>query len=137
MQACWSLFLVKLPTDSNRLQQACNYMFYCEYCEIFKNCFFIEHLWWLLLNQSIDWHCNSMYWFLHTCNHLKKFFWVVMWVLEANICCKIFNECLIILWTLSVTKCLMILTRCISLMKLGQKSILIPGNRPDGNHPLA
>ena len=21
----------------------------CEYCEIFKNSFFIEHLWWLLL----------------------------------------------------------------------------------------
>ena len=23
--------------------------FSCEFCEIFKNCFFIEHLWWLLL----------------------------------------------------------------------------------------
>ena len=24
-------------------------MFSCEFCEVFKNTFFIEHLWWLLL----------------------------------------------------------------------------------------
>ena len=24
-------------------------MFSCEYCEVFKNSFFIEHLWWPLL----------------------------------------------------------------------------------------
>ena len=40
-----------------RLLQACNFIkkealsqvFSCEICEIFKNTFFIEHLWWLLL----------------------------------------------------------------------------------------
>ena len=37
--------------------QGCNFikketlsqMFSCEFCEVFKNIFFIEHLWWLLL----------------------------------------------------------------------------------------
>ena len=37
--------------------QACNFIiedtlaqvFLCEFCEIYKNTFFIEHLWWLLL----------------------------------------------------------------------------------------
>ena len=49
-------------------------VFSCEYWEIFKNTFFVEHLWWLLLfrinpcqamlhsyrNQSIDLHCKSI-----------------------------------------------------------------------------
>ena len=29
-------------------------VFSCEYCEIFKNSFFIEHLWWLLLDLVIS-----------------------------------------------------------------------------------
>ena len=29
-------------------------MFSCEICEISKNTFFIEHLWWLLLNTQTD-----------------------------------------------------------------------------------
>ena len=28
-------------------------MFSCQYCEIFKNTFFIEHLWWLLVCDGL------------------------------------------------------------------------------------
>ena len=38
---CWSFVLI------NSKQ-----VFSCEYCEIFKNGFFKEHLWWLLLKRS-------------------------------------------------------------------------------------
>ena len=49
-----SLFLIKWP-------QACNFIkketlaqvFSCEFCEIFKNTFFTEHLWWLFLTIYI------------------------------------------------------------------------------------
>ena len=43
-------------------EQACNVfkkrltptlVFFCEYCEIFKNSFFIEHLWWLLPERRV------------------------------------------------------------------------------------
>ena len=30
-------------------------MFYCEFCEIFQNIFFTEHLRWLLLNIGLEW----------------------------------------------------------------------------------
>ena len=51
-QLCWSIFLIKLQAwrpaiFKKRLQHRC---FCCEYCEIFKNSFFIEHIRWLLLN---------------------------------------------------------------------------------------
>ena len=36
---CSSLFLIETPTQ----------VFSCEYCKVFKNRFFIEHLRWLLL----------------------------------------------------------------------------------------
>ena len=26
-------------------------MFFCEFCDISKNAFFIEHLWWLVVNM--------------------------------------------------------------------------------------
>ena len=29
-------------------------MFFCEFCEIFKNSFFTEHVRWLLLNKFIN-----------------------------------------------------------------------------------
>ena len=48
---CQGLFFNKFA------RQACNFIkketlvqeFSCEFCEIFKNTFLIEHLWWLLL----------------------------------------------------------------------------------------
>ena len=46
-------------------------MFSCEFCEIVKNTFFIEHLWWLLLQLSSEkvwkppetaiWRCIAHY----------------------------------------------------------------------------
>ena len=36
--------------DSNLIEkETLTQVYSCEYCEIFKNCSFIEHLWWLLL----------------------------------------------------------------------------------------
>ena len=29
-------------------------VFFCEYCEILTNSFFIEHLWWLFLNALME-----------------------------------------------------------------------------------
>ena len=34
------------------LKETPTQVFSCEYCKIFKNSFFIEHLWWLLLKRS-------------------------------------------------------------------------------------
>ena len=43
---CWCLFLIKL----HALERDSNIHFFsCEYCEVFKKRFFIEHLWWLFL----------------------------------------------------------------------------------------
>ena len=36
------------------LEETLIQMFFCEYCEIFKNSFFIEYVWWLLLNKFIN-----------------------------------------------------------------------------------
>ena len=41
-----------------------------EYCKIFKNDFFIEHLWWLLLKLEIFWMCNS---FIHSLRSPQPF----------------------------------------------------------------
>ena len=48
---CWNLLLTKFV--KKRLTQ----VFSCEYCEIFKSIFFIEHLWWLLLDLFLA--CGS------------------------------------------------------------------------------
>ena len=48
-------------------------MFSCEFFEIFKNTFFIEHLRWLLLSK--DWSCRgkkSNDWFLYEMQHLAR-----------------------------------------------------------------
>ena len=39
-------------------------VFCCKFCDIFKNTFFAEHFWWLLLTQSL-WCEDSIAW---TCN---------------------------------------------------------------------
>ena len=62
---CQSYFINKVAG----LSEACNFIkketlaqvFSCEFCEISKNTFFIEHLWWLLLsyyNKRDNWLWN-------------------------------------------------------------------------------
>ena len=48
---CWSLFLIKLQTlrPATLLKETPTRLLSCEICQIFKNTFFTEHLWWLLL----------------------------------------------------------------------------------------
>ena len=44
-------------------------MFFFEYCKAFKNSFFIEHVWWLLLSLTLIlvMHTSRFLWFLLTC----------------------------------------------------------------------
>ena len=53
---CWSLFLIKLQAFRNvtSLKRNSNTVFFCEYCEVFENYFFIEHLPWLLLKAAMS-----------------------------------------------------------------------------------
>ena len=48
---CWRLFLLKLQVlrPATFLKRGSNTGVSCGYCECFKNSFFIENLWWLLL----------------------------------------------------------------------------------------
>ena len=46
----WSLFLIKLQVFNPATSlETPTWVSACEYCEIFKNTFFIEHVYWLLL----------------------------------------------------------------------------------------
>ena len=45
---CWSLFLIKLQISFYSKETPTQFLS-CEYCDIFKNSFFKEHLWRLLL----------------------------------------------------------------------------------------
>ena len=51
-------FLIKLQVEAYNFikKEALAQVFSCEYCEVFKNRFFMEHLWWRLLikNDSSD-----------------------------------------------------------------------------------
>ena len=49
---CQSLFFSKVA-DLFIKKEALADMFSCEFCEIFKNTFFIEYFWWLLLMAHI------------------------------------------------------------------------------------
>ena len=55
-QLCWSLFLVKLQgwRPMTLLKRDSNTDVFSEYCKIFKNSFFIEHLLWLPPNDSLN-----------------------------------------------------------------------------------
>ena len=48
---CWGLFLIKLQAFrlATFSKRDSNTVVFCGYFEIFKNSFFIENLWWLLL----------------------------------------------------------------------------------------
>ena len=53
---CWSLLLIKLQAWSSAtlLKETPKQVFSCEYYEMFKNSFFIEHLWLLLLKSHVN-----------------------------------------------------------------------------------
>ena len=46
----WNLFLIKLKRLQHSLKATPTEVSSCEYCRIFKNSFFIDNFWWLLLN---------------------------------------------------------------------------------------
>ena len=50
---CQSLFFIKIAglRPATLLKQTLALVFCCGFCEIFRNTFFIEHVWWLLLNK--------------------------------------------------------------------------------------
>ena len=53
-------FLIKPQVCNFIKKEALTRVFFCEFCEISKNTFFIEHLWWLLLyigNRSMYIYC--------------------------------------------------------------------------------
>ena len=60
---CWSLLLIKLQASAPLLKKTQTQMFSCEYCQIFKNRFFIKHLWWLLLKIT-QWYFNTFHTFV-------------------------------------------------------------------------
>ena len=47
-------FLIKLQACNFIKKETLAQMFSCEFCEVVKNTFFIEHLWWLLLQLSSE-----------------------------------------------------------------------------------
>ena len=57
---CWSIFLIKLQTwrPAALLRRGSNTGVFLEIDEIFKNTFFTEHLWWLLLKLNICFSCR-------------------------------------------------------------------------------
>ena len=78
---CQSLFFNKIAGGKKCLffGQACNFIkketlvqvFSCEFCEIFKNAFFIEHLCWLLLNIHLVTLAYLTHWARFTFTSLK------------------------------------------------------------------
>ena len=52
VQELWRLWTC--PECNTGVTQTSTQMFFFEYCKIFKNSFFIEHIWWLLLNALIE-----------------------------------------------------------------------------------
>ena len=59
---CWSLYLIKLKTwrPAFLLKKTPTQVFSCEYFEIFKDCFFIEHLLFIILFQNFMWLYDSL-----------------------------------------------------------------------------
>ena len=53
---CQSFFLIQVTGEaSNFIKiETLTQVFYCEFCKIFKNIFFMEHLLWLLLNVFLE-----------------------------------------------------------------------------------
>ena len=60
---CWSLFLIKLEASAPVLKRTPTQVLSCEYCQIFKNRFFIKHHWWLLLKIA-HWYFNTFHRFV-------------------------------------------------------------------------
>ena len=62
----WTLFLIKLQffRPATLSKETPTQVFSCEYCDIFKNSSFIEHLWWLLLvifHKILTCQCGNNY----------------------------------------------------------------------------
>ena len=53
-------------------------MFFCEYCEIFKNSSFVDHVWWLPLNALTE-NTNDMIF-----DHINKFINVFPSILQQK-----------------------------------------------------
>ena len=49
-------------------------MFSCEYCKILKNSFFIEHLWWLLLQMHAECFFEMAIFFYYTFFYKQPFY---------------------------------------------------------------
>ena len=60
---CWSPFLIKLEASAPVLKRTPTQVLSCEYCQIFKNRFFIKHHWWLLLKIT-HWYFNTFHRFV-------------------------------------------------------------------------
>ena len=59
-----SLFIIKVHarTSATLLKETPTQVFSCEYCDIFKNSFLIEHLLWLLLSDEYLIDCSRSFW---------------------------------------------------------------------------
>ena len=59
-----SLFITKVHArgSATLLKETPTQVFSCEYCEIFKNSFLIEHLLWLLLSDEYLIDCSRSFW---------------------------------------------------------------------------
>ena len=65
-QLCWSLYLMR---PSILLKRESNVVSSCEHCHFFKNSFFTELLWWLLLSRGVPWEiCKPQACFLYSVN---------------------------------------------------------------------
>ena len=78
------LFLIKLP--ATLLKKTLAQVFSCEFCGIFKNTFFTEHLWWLLLIIYEIIAKVLSFWFSNTfLLFQRKFYRKSCWINEG--CC--------------------------------------------------
>ena len=59
-----SLFIIKVHArgSATLLKETPTQVFSCEYCDIFKNSFLIEHLLWLLLSDEYLIDCSRSFW---------------------------------------------------------------------------
>ena len=76
---CWGFFLIKLQAfrPATFSKRDSNIAVSCGYCEIFKNSFFTEHLWWLFLKvlphySKISWGACSLISRIHVLSILIK-----------------------------------------------------------------
>ena len=98
---CQSLFLILLKRDSGRC--------FCDFCETFKNTFFIEHLRWLLLKSEMQIETDNKQ-FIYEANLVnllnkfkqtrKKVFIEVgvLFKCPSNVVCSSDQDCILYIW---------------------------------------